>query len=108
MTRPVLPIEPDPHSAPPGFGWRNVATAVLMVVLMVLLAIGQWVTIQAGQDVAGALTGTVRTGPVDIRYKGMGFSGDHLLVARYEIDGIADIKTARWHAKPWGYVVLAP
>ena len=112
MTEPVRhaqPIaEPGQDQTPPGYGRRNVVTAVLMVVLMVLLAVGQWLTIQARQDVAGALTGRARTGPVDVQYEGMSFSGEHVLVARYEIYGVADVTTARWHAKPWGRVELAP
>ncbi len=108
MTQPVLPVEPEPQRTPPGFGRRNVAMAVVMVVLMVLLALGQWLTIQASQDVARALRGATRTGPVDLQYKGMGFSREHALVARYEIVGIADVTTARWHARPWGHVELAP
>ena len=90
------------------FGKRNVAMSIAMVLLMILLAVGQWFQIQAGQDVARALTGTTRTGPVDIKFTGMAFSGDHVLVARYEIYGIQDVATARWHAKPWGDVVLQP
>jgi hypothetical protein len=90
------------------FGRRNVAMAVLMVTLMLLLAVGQWLQIQAGQDVARALSGTTRIGPVDMKYIGMRFSGEHMLVARYEITGIQDVTIARWHARPWGYVVLHP
>jgi hypothetical protein len=104
--------QPEPQRVqpigPPGFTRRNLAMTILMVVLMLLLAVGQWLTIQAGQDVGAALAGSTRTGPVDIQYKGMGFSRDHVLVARYEIYGIADVSTARWHAKPWGHVELAP
>ena len=92
----------------PRFGKRNVAMSIVMVLLLILLAVGQWLQIQAGQDVARALAGSTRTGPVDIKFTGMAFSGDHVLVARYEIDGIQDVATARWHAKPWGDVVLQP
>jgi hypothetical protein len=90
------------------FGGRNIAIALLIVALMLLLAVGQWLQIQSGQDVARALSGTTRVGPVDMKYTGMRFSRDHMLVARYEISGIQDVTTARWHAKPWGYVVLQP
>ena len=109
MTEPAEPAQnPDRPIPAIALNRRNVWMSVLMVVLILLLTVGQWVTIQAGQDVAGALAGTTRVGPVDIKYKGMSFSGDHVLVARYEITGIAEVTTARWHAKPWGHVELAP
>ena len=104
--------QPDPQPVQPlgasRFVRRNVAMAVLMVALMVLLATGQYLQIQSGQDVARALSGTTRTGPVDMKYAGMRFSREHMLVARYEISGIRDVAIARWHARPWGYVALQP
>lgn len=90
------------------FAMRNVAMSVLMVLLVFLLGTGQYLQIQSGQDVARALAGTTRVGPVDMKYTGMRFSREHMLVARYEITGIQDVATARWHARPWGYVVLQP
>ena len=106
MTQPE-PQRVEPVGVP-RFGKRNVAMSVVMVLLLILLAVGQWLQIQAGQDVARALAGSTGTGPVDIKFTGMAFSGDHVLVARYEIHGIQDVTTARWHAKPWGDVVLQP
>ena len=82
--------------------------SIAMVVLLVLLALGQWLTIQAEQDVVHALIGSPRTGSVDIQYKGMAFSRNHILIARYDIVGIPDVSTARWHARPWAHVQLAP
>ena len=109
MTEPAQRTQhPDRPTPAIAFTRRNVWMSVLMVVLLLLLTVGQWLAIQAGQDVAAALGGTTRVGPVDIQYKGMSFSSGHVLVAHYEISGIAEVKTARWHAKPWGLVELAP
>ena len=104
--------QPEPQRVEPisiaRFSRRNIAVSVLMVALVFLLGTGQYLQIQSGQDVARALGGTTRTGPVDMKYTGICFSREHMLVARYEITGIQDVTSARWHARPWGHVALQP
>jgi len=98
--------EPTPEPVP--FYKRNVVRIALVASLLLLIGIGQAMNVQAGQDIAAALAGSTRIGPVDLQYKGMRLSREHVLVARYEITGVAEVRAARWHAKPWGQVVLEP
>jgi hypothetical protein len=90
------------------FGRRNVAMASSRSRSMLLLAEGSGFRFSPGRTSRGRCPARRASGPVDMKYAGMRFSREHMLVARYEITGIQDVAIARWHAKPWGYVVLQP
>ncbi len=87
---------------------RNVWTIALSAALMLALAFAQWFQIQSNRHVIAALRGVPVVGQPNLKYAGMRFSRAHGLVATYELHGFANASVARWHAQPWGYVVIEP
>ncbi|MGB7161186.1 MAG: hypothetical protein WBD40_24210 [Tepidisphaeraceae bacterium] len=87
---------------------RSIWTMVLMATLLLVLSLAQWLQIQSNGHVVAALRGVPVVGQPDLKYTGMRLSREHVLVATYELHGFANASVARWHAKPWGHVVIEP
>ena len=85
---------------------RGIWMTVAIVTLLFLIVCGQAIRSEAIDDIAAALTTTPMVGPPAMEFKGMRFSGEHLLVVMYELKGFAGVSGARWHARPWGSVEL--